>query len=292
MRLYLDTNIYNQLLDDPAMDSIVAVLADGPHEIYVSTLNMFEMAATSEPQRRELLLNCAYRLRRQNLPLDFPPYLLRRSLKRFLEGRNDFSASIRPESGNILELIREPGRLEAKWQPAVVEWKRNQEAWYDGMHRAARDGLQRLIRDLPPMDVQTITASAHSFIRHFCDRPEFLEDFFANVFDHLGYGDTLRGRATEILCSVSVWCFYFKALAYGVYDRTIKQEHYGRASNPGSIDVQQMIYLACVDCFATDDKRLLDVARELVGAFHPEKRVISYEELKTELENKASPLGS
>lgn len=224
MRLYFDTNIYNRLLDDPAREPIFSVLADGPHEIHVSTLNIIEMAATPDPHRREALLKCANRLRRQNLPLDFPPNLLRRSLRDFIDGRSDSSASIRPEDENILGLIREPGCFGAKWQPAVVEWKRNQEAWYDGMHRAARDGLQRLIRDLPPMDVQRITADAHSFIRHSCDKPEFLEDFFEDVFVHFGYRDTLRGRATEILHNVSAWCFYFKALAYGVYDRAIKQE--------------------------------------------------------------------
>ena len=81
--------------------------------------------------------------------------------------------------------------------------------------------------------------------------------------------------------------FLLQALAYGVYDRAIKQEHYGKDSNPGSLDVQQMIYLAVVDCFATDEKRLLEVGRELVSAFHPEKRLVTYEELMTRLGKKA-----
>jgi hypothetical protein len=283
MRLYFDTNIYNRLLDDPAMNSIVPVLAHGPHEIHVSALNIIEMAATPDPHRREALLQSANRLIRGNLPVDYPRNLLRRSLEHFVKGETGFSATIRPEDANILRLLREPACIKAKWLDDVGEWKKKEESWYHGMHKDARDGLQALIHDLSPTDFQRITANGHSFIRNVCDRPEFLEDFLGNFFAQLGYGETLKGRGAEVLHNVSVWCFYFKALAYGVYDRAIKPEHYGKKSNPGSIDVQQMIYLAGADCFTTDEKRLLQLGRELVDAFHPEKRVISYEELKIEL---------
>lgn len=287
MRLYLDTNIYNRLVDDPAIDSIVGAFAQGPHEIHVSALNIIEMAATSNPQRREALLKCANRLRQDTFPLDYPRSLLRRSLEQFLRGETSFNASITPQDANILEFIREPACFEAKWHAEVLALKTKEESWYDRMHKDAREGLQTLIRDLSPTDVQRVTVSADSFIRNVCDRSEFLEDFFRDVFVRLGFGDTLRGRTTEVLHNVSVWCFYFKALAYGVYDRAIKQEHYGKDSNPGSIDVQQITYLAGADCFATDERRLLQLGRDLVSAFHPEKRIVSYEELVMTLANKA-----
>lgn len=74
--------------------------------------------------------------------------------------------------------------------------------------------------------------------------------------------------------------FYFDAWAFSIFDRGIRANRTGNDNNPGAFDIFQAVYLQGVDYFVTDDRSRRRLLRQMVFAFHREKRVLSYDEFK------------
>ncbi len=70
--------------------------------------------------------------------------------------------------------------------------------------------------------------------------------------------------ANEIVRNIDIWRIFYTGLIYEIYNRGIKTTGYGKNKNPGSLDVQQELYLSWVKIFVTDDKPFLEHLRAVV----------------------------
>jgi hypothetical protein len=90
----------------------------------------------------------------------------------------------------------------------------------------------------------------------------------------------MEGREVEVVRTMEHWRLFLGGIGYGIWERAIKAQTYGRHSTPGSIDTQQAIYLACCDEFVTADRKQRKMLRQVSVFGHQHRPVISCELLR------------
>lgn len=242
--IYLDSSAINRLADDPAAPAIIAAITRAGHEVHISCLNVLELAVTPDAGRRTHLLTTARRITQSFYPLELPGQILKLSLQAHLQGKDEAVMSVAKASGVWAALCR-PEQITETIRLKAIEDKRKHEFWFETQHQRYRQAISDRERPRAPKP-------AH-YILPPMKEPAFVRSFFAEIVRAAG-GDPVTVDAVEILQKVGPWRSYFTALALENYNRAARAEKFGRASNPGGIDVQQAVYLSGHDVFITEDK--------------------------------------
>jgi hypothetical protein len=273
--LYLDTNALNALRLDPARERLTELLVGADATVYLSELNVTEMAARSDADDRRESLLLGRRLALGRRPLADPRVLLERSLDAFANGRKEMDATADDARNDYYVALSDPGLITEEVRQRAYDLNQKEETWYREAHENARESMQAEVTRLGAGRPRT----ADQLRRLYFSRPDFLSALFEPFLRAYGHPE-LAGREQEILLRVEHWKFFFSAMGAGVFHRAIKPTGYGWKRNAGAVDTQQAIYLACADVFVTNDLPLRRVMKPIAKMANKQRRVMSFPEMK------------
>lgn len=258
---YLDTSAINHLYDDPQHTLLTSIL-DKKKNVFISIFTFAEIASTKNKTRRNGLLKLTSSLLGGYIPAAMPGDLLKRSFLGIYKHEKDMNHSMDSKWNGIILALVNPELIDEETFDEIVQWKTQQEHWYHKMHDEGRPKLQSLLSTLHSDERNAISMSFPSFIRYYLSKPEFIQDIVIDIALKHGYELTVdRNIAQAILYNSEHWRFFLLGMAYGLYVRSIRNSHYSRDRNPGSIDTQQSIYLTTCDIFVTADHQQYNMLR-------------------------------
>lgn len=225
--------------------------------------------------RKNLLQFCYELLPGENkedkfLPADFPFNLLRKSLKSYIckklkeiRKRDSIDAgyfrlNIEEENGGLWEALLHPERADEEAQNECKKYTEEQKKWYNEMHIQGRKAFQKHKEGETEDEIESKIEG------------ETEEEFMYTAINSPSMQAALLGDAimalfaNEIVRNIDIWRIFYTGLIYEIYNRGIKTTGYGKNKNPGSLDVQQELYLSWVKIFVTDDKPFLEHLRAVV----------------------------
>ncbi|WP_065214143.1 hypothetical protein [Thermoanaerobacter sp. YS13] len=68
----------------------------------------------------------------------------------------------------------------------------------------------------------------------------------------------------DLLQGICIWKSFYYTFMYEIFHRGIKSQNYGEDKNPGSLDIQQVIYLCFAKTFVMNDKPFLNHLKSIV----------------------------
>ena len=276
---YFDTsainNLYNNLLKTKEDPLEWAKKFENKYSVLISTINIAEICATKDPELRQNLLRFCYELlqgekeKDKYLPADFPFELLKKALNSYFNKKNrksqessykgEFCASINlNENAGLWIALLGPKRIDDKAREECWNYCEEQKNWYEDMHRKGRKAFQDVIETETE---QNFMAYANSLSAKTALIGEVVEKISKESFK----GITEELFTENLLQEVCVWRSFYYTLMYEIYHRGIKRENYGKDKNPGSLDIQQAVYLCFAKTFVTHDQALLNHFKAIIG---------------------------
>ena len=278
MRYYFDTSAVNAAHKDPlGPTGVLRALGTGS-EIFVSSLNIVEVGSTADPRVRVDLMDTLKTLANGVRPAIFPNDALKRSLDTIVANKREMDWSISMAEDGLWVALQQPELMaDQNAVDELREYKQEQEDWWRSMHEGARPRLQTIAEQ-----EGDIFGSPLRLVRYYGNHDAFIADLFDDLLGSIGYPQ-FQGKAKRLLQEVEPWTFYFGAMAYGSYSRAVQQSNYGHKKNPGGLDSQQAVYLACCDTFVTRDYAQRGMLKGLRIFGQRLRKVISYEAFRASL---------
>jgi hypothetical protein len=283
---YLDTSAINSLHDSADSEHLSGVIRCQPVVVYPSVFTVAELGAVSDEQRRFSLLKLEKLISGDYRPLAMPTELLRRSIEAVSVWAADMDNSMGPEWDGVWLALNDPRLITGEAYEEIVQWKRQQEEWFQGMHDGSRPALQEALNRHSPSDKSSFTSGFGKMIRFYPPDSDFVKGFALDLTTRAGADVQVDGFLVERIIKHSEhWRFFLASMAYGFYVRSVKPTHFSRKKNPGSIDTQQAIYLAACDVFVTADAPQRRMLRFLARFGHKKRQVWTYGDLEVFLKS-------
>lgn len=280
MKLYFDTSVINDVAHSMNRNEIIKKIIT-KYQILFSTLTLLEIASTSKPDLRSLILNTARVLSNGIYPLARPQDILKRSLEALVSKANFVNPCISDEESAFWKLLMEPELINESVRNEIMDRKQNEENWLQDIHDIARPDLQAIIKELLDED-KTSVRNIAGCIRYFVKNEKYLSEFLAGLLRGSIFASIFAGKELDILV-LEPWRFYLGAIALNIYNRTIRQKSYSKSKNAGTIDSIQAVYLATTDVFVTSDVEQAKMMR-IVNCFgHHRRSIWSYQTLCNKL---------
>jgi len=276
MAFYLDTSAINRLYDDPENINLQKILQENSI-VYPSVFIIAELSAEPDKSRRIGLLELIKKISGNYRPAAMPGDLLRRSLESVSIWSRNMNHSMGTKWDGVWLALNDPTSIDDNAYQEIIEWKREQEAWYQDMHDRGRPGMQEVIKKLPPPERNAVYARFSKLVSYY--PPE--GDFLRNMVFYLASGSGANVAVTDELIQRVIkhsehWRFFLVSMAYGMYVRSVKATHFSKKRNPGSIDTQQAIYLTLCDVFVTADEAQYRMLRLLAPFGHKKRYIWQY----------------
>lgn len=277
---YLDTSAINRLYDHALSADI-----DPPHlarslgkryRFLVSAVNVGEIFATGDAGRRRGLLRFCYELSpggpapgEKVMPADLPGELLRRSARAYAAREKGFNITVEQGRAGPWYGLVFPEKVDDDAVAECREYLEREKKWYREMHQNGRRALQEFLRQ-----EKEFPRDEKSFMSMVAE-PEFQNrSLLVDLLQDLCPGH----RPSDLLTDICVWRVWHTVFMYEIYHRGIKPHGYGEDKNPGSLDVQQAVYLCFVRAFVTADRDQLEHFRDVIRYAGIDVRALSFEE--------------
>jgi hypothetical protein len=273
---YFDTSAVNSLHDDPHVSDIKNAVKQFA-QVLVSVFTVAELASTSDPDRRVALLKTAKTISGEYRPVAMPGELLKRSLEAVSIWARDMEQSMGSEWDGVWIALNDPNLIDRESYLEITQWKAQQERWYHEMHERGRTLMQQTLDRLPAEERHELLSRFSRLIKYYRPDREFVQDTVSYIASRSGTTIPVdRALAYRIIKHSEHWRFFLASMAYGMYGRSIRTTHFGKNSNPGSIDTQQSIYLAICDVFVTADQLQYDMLRLIASFGHKKRHIWKY----------------
>ncbi len=270
---YFDTSTLNHLFDD-SYDCTSSLLKRNAN-IFISVFTVAEIASTYDLSRRSSLLQLAKKISGNYRPLAFPAELLKRSIESIKVRAPDMDNSMSRKWDGVWLILNDPSLIDDKAFQEIRDWKQQQENWFNDMHKRGRPHLQNALKNIPQ------SSEFNSFaqlLRYHSPDKISTKDFVLDIASRANSNETVDlDLVDRILKDSEHWRFFMSSMVYSLYARSVRNSHYSKSQNPGSIDTQQAIYLASCDVFVTADLRQRNMLRLLVPLGHKKRQVWTYQ---------------
>ena len=288
-KVYFDNSTLNNLWEEEEpIKSLLIECFLSHYYLRLSTINLAEIAATPDEEKRNEIFRLAIRLSQGRAPLGDPIEFLKEVLDTY-----KFTAHLihppQPTAVFMLNdipiwlkflkstaLFDESYRLPAKQEVSDGHnWDKN--------ISLIRSHIQAVVQKLSVKDRKSILRSERSFIKGFMKERTFffhLIEYFIKAEPHRSH---LIGREMEILRGLDVWAVLTCSFSLMMYHLHYKQEGHSLKKNAGSSDILQAVYLSEIDVFVTGDKgqrRLFRIAKLFASR---KTEVVSYMEFRRRL---------
>ncbi len=247
----LDTSAINNLCDDPESGGLARVVVRD-YDVYVSALNILEIAKTKDPVRREHLRAFVKTLGRDAEPLDLPNHLVRQVCRAFAGSRSRCTWSVTGDRRAFWVAMSEPHSLGETERTEAIEWTTNLESGNRTSNEEFREELETNIfgagRTPRPR------SPAHLFRIYLAARWPLKYAIPSQVFKReTGRVLPLSKLDTLLDARPSIWPLYLMAYAFSVYYGAMWAAHLGPRNRVGLIDLLYSVYLPVCDVFVTHD---------------------------------------
>ena len=273
---YLDTSAINRLYDDPEGQNLRKVLQENSI-VYPSIFTVAELSAEPDESRRIGLLALIKKISGNYRPVAMPGDLLRRSLKSVSIWSRDMNHSMGTKWGGVWLALNDPTLIDENAYKEIIEWKREQESWYQDMHDRGRPAMQEVIKKMPSCERDAIYSRFSKLISYYLPEGDFLENMVFDLASSSGENLAITDELVQRVIKHSEhWRFFLAGMAYGLYVRSVKVTNFSKKKNPGSIDTQQAIYLTLCNVFVTADKAQYKMLRLLAPFGHKKRYIWQY----------------
>ncbi|MFA6094078.1 MAG: hypothetical protein WCU88_12750 [Elusimicrobiota bacterium] len=279
---YFDTSAINALTDDPSRDFLIANLTHSDLVIHSSLFNIMELAAFKNKPRITELFNIVRRVGKGFRPLCTQADILKRSLDAYAAGSMEFDASVGEEYNGVWSALQDPNLIDDQAIEECRKVKEREEKWLFDFHAQARPKFQELSRASSSLDKVRRLMPA-SYVLHFLNEEQFLEEVFSAFFGTCGYPNNFAGQAKRVLLDLHPWRVFFTAMALDIFNRAIKPEKFGMKHNPGGIDIKQSVYLPGVSVFVSNDKNQRRFLKNVCRISQTKTRIVPYDEFTRRL---------
>lgn len=287
IRYYFDTSAINALFSDRDKDRFIKYFSKTSNRVYLSSWNVLEIGATSDPTKRKNLLELACQLTSDFRPLAFPRDILRRTIEAYQQKRNKLDISIDSKDEGLWVALNDPDLLDEEAVKEAKRTKSEEEAWHRDVFTKMRNTMQSGLEKFNGRQRKEVPRDPSALLKHFYSNQNILENFFSTIFQLLDYGETFKGKETKILDDLESWRFFWGAYAISMFDQTMRVKNYRctpkKGERAGNIDLQQSIYLAFCDFFITNDGDQNSILRRLAVTSKVNKKVISLKQLKKKI---------
>jgi hypothetical protein len=280
MFFYLDTSAINSLFDSPNVGHISARISRRD-VVYPSVFTVAEIGATSDKVRRFGLLRLTKQLSGDYRPLAMPADLLKRALASVRVRAKEMDHSMGPEWEGVWIALSDPSRVDDAAYKEIVEWKKKQEVWFQEMHDNGRPRMQSYINRLSEPDRHSLASRFSKYVKAYSPEGEFLRDLVFDLATRSSANVEIDSvLVDEIIRHSEHWRFFLTSMAYGLFARGIRQTNFSKKKTPGSIDIQQAVYLAACDIFVTADNEQRRMLRLLAPFGHKKRGIWTFDEFE------------
>jgi len=285
MIVCFDTSVINQLADDPRRAELVATILS-EMDVYISALNVIEIAKTTNVDRREKLRELAKTLAKNLEPLALPNELLESVTRAFQSRVANIVITIPPDQRDLWFLFSQPNALLEGGREEITRWTKANEKLHDEPAAALRNKTDALCAAEPtkrprgPADV----------LRQLIAGNWELHYSFPSQFYKLATGRVLPLSRLEALLEAGsgIWSVYLASVALSVYYAAVWVPADGLQSTVGVLDLWSAAYLPLCDTFVTHDLKnggqyeALRIANTL-NRRRPRTRVLRWTEFRARL---------
>jgi hypothetical protein len=278
VEICFDTSALNALCDDHDSNVLIAKIRSS-HRVLLSSLNIVEVVANSDEERRRSLLACLRSLSDGTLPLAMPNKLVRRATRAFAKGKMTLTATIKQEEAPTWWFLNDSTLAGSQEQQEALLWKKNLEDEFLAAHRSARDEFQELLAQAPASRPR----SPGQFIKSFRTNSDALYTVVSDIFKKETRQRLSRDAMWQLFKRAPQWPLFLAGWGHEIFARALQASNYGPRGKPGTADLWFAVYLPVCDIFVTNDNgqhralRLLNVfSRRLSNRPAPKTRVLKY----------------
>lgn len=264
MKCYFDTSIYNQILDDPNKDLIIAEIRKRDIVTIPSALNLCEILSTSNDDRKSLLIGIYDEIRDDYFPLKPYTWLLGEIVEAVENNIVNYEVNYHIEIDNETEEI-------------CKKLTQNKEEELEEYIQGAREYVQEKVKEIEIIDEDSYFA--------YIDGGNEI-DFQVRLFNDLCQAlkvehNLIRDQIMVLIQHTQFpWKYFLDAYLYIFYRRPFRTEGYGSRSNPGVADLEHCVYLFWADIFVLRDSSFYDFLIELNDIRDYNKKILNYAEFK------------
>ena len=246
----LDTSTINNLRDDPETNTLTQIICRD-YDVYISSLNILEVAKTKDPIRREQLRSFIKTLGRDIEPLDLPNQLVRQLCRAFAGQGSHFTWSVSGDRRGFWVAMSQPNSLGDGERLEAIQWANDLETNNLESNKEFRRELDDDVfgngtpRPRTPARLFHIYLAAEWSLRYII--PSQVYKLETGRVLPLSQLDALLGGKP------SLWPLYLMAYAFSAYFGAIWQASLGPKNRVGIIDLLYSLYLPICDIFVTHD---------------------------------------
>lgn len=256
--VYLDTSAINRLYDYVSCE-----LQEDPlrwarafrdqYSVLISAVNIAEICATSDAERRIALLRLCYELlpggktpEEKYLPADFAGELLRRAARAYNCKEKGFCISLKKGRLGLWRVLMQPDLVDEQARQECRNHNEDEKKWYQELHANGRKRFEELRKA--------------GVLQEPVTEEDFMKDTMYPSLQEALLGESISNELglpcspTNLVRELLVWRVFYISQMYEIYNRAIKRGGHGQKSSPHGPDVQQTIYLCFVKTFFTTDK--------------------------------------
>jgi predicted nucleic acid-binding protein len=280
-----DTSVINQLADDPRRAQLVATILS-EMEVYISALNVIEIAKTTNVDRREELRELAKTLAKNLEPLALPNELLESVARAFESRAANIVITIPPDQRDLWFLFSQPNAMHEGGREEITRWTKANERLHDEPAAPLREKIDRLFAAEP----RKRPRGPADLLRQLIAGNWELHYSLPSQFYKLATGRVLPLSRLEALLEAGsgIWSVFLASVALSVYYAAVWVPAHGLQSTVGVLDLWSAAYLPLCDTFVTHDMKnggqyeALRIANTL-NRRRPRTRILRWTEFRARL---------
>ena len=265
---YFDTSIYNNILDSPDKDLIINKIKKKNITAIPSLVNLCEILQNKDLSRKKSLLGIYHEIRNNYHALKPSTILLRDTI-------------VTLQEGNLYVEMNMPVVINEKTEQDCKEVLKNPGKLFDGYAIKARKWLYKDKKISIPPDVKKFFKISYDEKRIVLWIANFKKACIDMGIKDLKLNDDLIRQF--ITNPNSFWKYYLDTELLIFYRRAMRTEGYGKKSNPGGADLEQVIYLGWADIFVIQDNNFYNFMKELKDINNYQKEIFTFEEFREHL---------
>jgi hypothetical protein len=280
MNYCFDTSVINNLYNDPDRDFLIKGLVS-TNTIEITAVNVVEILATKDMERRQALINFAKMLSKGKSPIALPDELIETI---FNAHKMNISPNVFAIDTNHEQILRGFKSLASLSNLERKEWCQWKTCLEKDFQNFFDEGTRNEFQKLFSKNGIKRPRSALKLIRdHHLKDFDFIHHCVSPLYEKATGVNLAEEETKELLDKNPEIALFLLGFAYANYSRNIQQLNYGKRKKAGVLDLWSAVYLFYCDYFITHDKDHWKALR-VVNAFNPRKtRVLSYETFKSRL---------
>jgi predicted nucleic acid-binding protein len=251
MTICLDTSAINNLMIDPEVERLTTTLLER-FDVYITALNVAEIAKTTQPEKREQLRAFEKRLAKTYEPLDMPNEIVKKMTRAFGLRQTEVNFGITDDRRGLWVAISEPNSIGETERAELASWTERLEE----SNRQSVARVRARVDEIFSSSPNTRPKNAAEVLRFYLKAPWPLLYSLPSYVLKMETGRVLPLSQLDKLLDAkpSVWPLYLGAYAFLLYSGSFRQPEHGPPNNAGLLDAWSGVYLSFCDVFVTHDR--------------------------------------